>query len=239
MITLLLLLLTAAVPASATTAETLPDWFIPLREAIYEQQLTADELAPLYRQVSASARGLLSGHELYVMLSRSEYMMGRAFQLEKRNREAGSHFDEGIRLAERALEIQESDVAWQMLAENISQNCVVKSTAYAMANGLNVDKFSRNALAINPRNAAARFMIAARWAYAPSPFHNYNRALQMLKAIPEETDMQKDDRFNIYSSIGYTYMQQRNNAQARIWFERSLEIYPTNKYVQSLLAGLR
>ena len=176
MIVLVFLLLAAAVPTPASTAETLPEWFIPLREAVYEQQLTADEITPLYRQVSAIARASLSGHDLYIMLSRTEYMMGRAFQLEERKNEAGSHYDEGIRLVEMAMEIRESAEAWQMLAENISQNCVVKSTAYAMSNGLRVERYSRNALAIDPRNAAARFMIAARWVYAPPPLHNYNRA---------------------------------------------------------------
>ena len=236
MILLAIIFLAIGIPASA---ETLPEWFIPLREAIYEQQLTADEITPLYREASAKARGSLFGHDLYVMLSRCEYMMGRAYQLEERNNEASARYEEGIRLAERALEVRESAEAWQMLAENISQNCVVRPPSYAMANGLRVERYSRNALNIDPRNAASRFMIAARWVYAPTPFHNYNRGLQMLKAIPDESDTQKDDTFNIYSSIGYTYMQQRNHAQARIWFLRSLEIYPTNKYVQSLLAGLR
>ena len=240
MILLIFMFLAAVVPASASTPpETLPEWFIPLRDAIYEQQLNAEQVASIYRDVTQMANSSLSGHDLNLMLSRAEYMMGRALQFEGQNREAGERYDQGIIFAERALAISESSEAWQMLAENISQNCVVKSTAYAMSNGLRVERHSRSALEINPRNATARFLIAARWAYAPSPFHNYNRALQMLKAIPEETDPQKDDLFNIYSSIGYTYMQQRNNAQARIWFEKSLEIYPTNRYIQELLEGLR
>jgi len=125
-----------------------------------------------------------------------------------------------------------------MLAENISQSCVVRTTSYAIANGLKVEKYSKNALEIDSRNAAAQFMIAARWVYAPSPFHNHNRGIEMLTAIPNGSNMEKDDMFNVYSSIGYAYIQKKDNAQARVWLSKALEIYPTNKYVQSLLAGL-
>jgi len=235
MIFLSLFLLFAGVPASG---DTLPEWFIPLREAVYEQQLTAAQVEPLYREISNRARTSLSGAAQYVVLSRCEYMMGKAYQHEDLKKEAIARYDEGIRMAERALEIQESAEAWVMLAENISRSCAVRPVSYAMANGLKVEKYAKNALAIDSRNAAAQFMIAARWVFAPAPLHNYNRGIEMLSAIPNESDMEKDDMFNVYSSIGYTYKQRKNNAQARNWLLRALEIYPTNKYAQSLLAGL-
>ena len=235
MILLTLCLLFITVPASAETA---PEWFIPLRDAIYEQQLTADEIRPLYQNVSNRARTSLTGAAQLVMLSRCEYMMGRAYQYEDRKNEAIRHYDEGIRLAERALEIQESAEAWVILAENISQSCVVRPASYAMANGLKVERYSKNALALDDKNAAAQFMVAARWVFAPAPFHNYNRGIEMLNRIPNESNMDKDDMFNVYSSLGYAYIQRRNKEQANLWLSKSLEIYPTNKYAQSLLAGL-
>jgi len=229
-----LFLFLAGVPASG---ETLPEWF-PLREAVYEQQLTADEIEPMYREISSQARSLLSGAARYLTLSRCEYMMGRAYQYEERKNEAMARYDEGIRMAERAMEMQESAEAWVMLAENISQSCVVRPASYAIANGLKVERYAKNALAIDSRNAAAQIMIAVRWVYAPAPFHNYNRGIEMLTAISNGSDMEKDDTFNVYLAIGYAYIQRKNNAQARIWLSRALEIYPTNKFAQSLLAGL-
>ncbi|MDR1836684.1 MAG: hypothetical protein LBQ89_03395 [Treponema sp.] len=220
------------------TAQTPPEWFIPLREAVYEQQLTANEIVPIYREISERARTSLYGDEQLITLSRCEYMMGRAYLYEERKDEAAARFSEGMIFAERALEIRPSAEAWVMRAENLSQSCVVRSVSFVMANGLNVEKWAKNALAIDSRNAAAQFLIAARWVYAPAPFNNYRRGIDMLNAIQYEGRMEKDDMFNVYSSIGYTYMKQRNNVQARVWFLRSLEIYPTNKYVQSLLAGL-
>jgi tetratricopeptide (TPR) repeat protein len=165
-------------------------------------------------------------------------MMGRAFLFEERKDEAAARFSDGMDYAQRALDIQESAEAWVMLAENLSQSCVVRSVAFAMANGLNVEKYSKNVLAINRRNAAASIMVASRWVYAPSPFHNYRRGIEMMTAVLTECDMEKDDMFNVYSAIGYAYVQLRNSAQARTWLTRALEIYPTNRYVQTLRAGL-
>jgi tetratricopeptide (TPR) repeat protein len=232
---LLALLFLTVIPASG---EILPEWFIPLREAIYEQQLKADEIVPMYRDISNTAKGSLSGAGLYVMLSRCEYMMGRAYAFEEKKTDAAAHYDEGIKYAEKALETLKSAEAYLMLAENISQSCTVRPVSYAMTNGLKVEKYAKNALEIDSRNAAAQYLIAARWVFAPSPFHNYKRGIEMLNAIPNESNMDKDDIFNVYSSLGYAYLQQKNSLQARTWLLRSVEIYPTNKYVQSLLSKL-
>ena len=241
----LALLVCAGIYANANTAvhaghtESLPYWFIPLREAVYEQQLTANQITPLFLQVSGRARVELSGADLYVMLSRAEYMMGRAFHFEERNREAVNHYSEGMQFAERALAIQPSSEAWQMLAENLSQLISARSsTTFAMANGLRVERYARNALALNSRNAAAQYMIAARWIFAPSPFNNLRRGLTMMRDILTEGDMYKDDRFNVYSAIGFAYIQLRRPADARPWLEMALQVYPTNQFAQSLLARL-
>jgi tetratricopeptide (TPR) repeat protein len=225
-------------------AQSLPDYFIPLRDAVYEQNLKADQIIPLYNAVKDKAVAL-SGEELCVLLSRCEYMMGRAFLYEERKEEADLHFSEGMSLAEKALKTDQRATgqratdqraaAWQMLAENLSYLCTVRSTAFMMANGLNVEKYSKNALALNKRNAAAQYMVAARWVYAPSPFHNYKKGLEMMEAIIAEGDMEKDDRFNVYLSIGYAYVQQKKTIEARPWFIKAQEVYPSNKYVQELL----
>jgi tetratricopeptide (TPR) repeat protein len=221
----------------AVYGDTLPDWFISLRDAIYEQRLRADEVAPLYRVTAQRAEGALSGPSLYLMLSRIEYMMGRAYQYEERKDEAAARYEKGIEWAEKSLETSPSAEAWRMLSENISQSCVVRPTSYALANGLKVEKYAKNALALDPRNAGALYMIAARYVYAPSPFNNYRRGIQMMEAIIRENEgiMQKDDRFNVYSAIGYAYLQQKNYGEAKPWLEKSLTLYPTNEYVGSML----
>ena len=221
--------------APALYAENLPEWFLPLRDAVYEQKLNAGAIAPLYRAAKAKAGETLSGAALYLILSRSEYLMGRAFQYEERKAEAAARYTEGINLAEKALAEAESDEAWVLLAENTSQSCAVRSVSYAMANGLNVEKYSKAALALNSRNAAAQYMIAARWVFAPAPFNNHKKGIAMMREILTESDPGRDDRFNVYSAIGYAYVQQKEYDKARPWLLQSLELYPTNKYARSLL----
>jgi tetratricopeptide (TPR) repeat protein len=230
-----LFLLLLAVPLYSYEA---PDWFIPLREAIYEQNLSAGEIVPLYHTIKTQAEKSLSGAARYITLSRCEYMIGRAYQFEEKSELAIQHYDAGMNWAEKAVAEEESAAAWQMLAENLSQSCAVRPPSYALAHGLKVEKYSKNALAFNKRNAAAQFMIAARWVYAPAPFHNYKKGIEMMEAIIKEADVQKDDEFNIYSSIGYAYIQQKKYSEAKYWLHKSLDLYPSNKYVQKLLNGI-
>ena len=216
-------------------AENLPEWLVPLREAVYEQKLNADQIKTLYLAAKTAANANCSGAALDLALSRCEYFMARALQYYKRNDEAFAHYIEGIKLAEKALEAAPSVDAWVMRAENLSQSCAVGTVGYAMTNGLNVEKFAKNALALNSRNAAAQYLVAARWVFAPAPLHNHKRGIEMMMDILEKGDMEKDDRFNVNSAIGYAYVQQKKFADARPWLLKSLEIYPSNKYAAELL----
>jgi tetratricopeptide (TPR) repeat protein len=223
------------IPCGILYADPLPDFFIPLRDAVYEQNLGADEIAGLYRSARARAESSLSGAARFIALSRCEYMMGRAYQYEERKDEAAARYAEGISWAERALDLEPSDEGWQMLAENISQSCAVRPVSYAMAHGLKVEKYAKNALELNARNGAALYMLAARWVYAPSPFNNYRKGIQMMEEILSNGDLQKDDLFNVYSAIGYAYFQQKKYTEAKPWLVKSLEVYPTNKFARGLL----
>ncbi|MDR2069174.1 MAG: tetratricopeptide repeat protein [Spirochaetaceae bacterium] len=218
-------------------AESLPDWFLPLREAVYEQKLKADEVAPLYRNVKRRAEASLSGQQLYLILSRCEYMMGRIYLYETRKDEALARFEEGMVQAQWSLDIAASPEGWVMLAENLSQSCSIQPISYVMRHGLDVERYAKKALELDPGNTAAQILIASRWVYAPSPFNNLKRGIQMMEDILNnfETRLQKDDRFNVCSAIGYAYLQQKKTQEAKAWLQRSLAVYPTNQYVQGLL----
>jgi len=216
-------------------AENLPEWLIPLREAVYEQELDANNIMPLYLAAKTAANANLSGAALDLALSRCEYFMGRAFQYYKVNEEARICFREGMRLAEKALAAAPSAEAWVSRAENLSQDCSLGPWTYTAANGLNVEKFAKNALALNSRNAAAQYLVAARWVFAPAPFNDIKKGIGMMTDILTKGDMDKDDRFNVNSAIGYAYIQQKKYADARPWLLKALEIYPSNKFAAELL----
>jgi len=216
--------------------DALPEWIVPLREAIYEQKLKANEVTPIYHAAQATTRERCTGTSLDLALSRCEYLMGRALQYEERNDEARVHYIEGMRLAEKALTVEPSAEAWVIRAENLSQACALGPLSFTMSNGLNVDKFAKNALAINSRNAAAQILVAARWVYAPAPLHNHKRGIEMMRAVLDDGDMEKDDLFNVNVAIAYAHIQQKKYDEARPWLLKALEIYPSNKYANDLLA---
>ncbi len=218
----------------------LPDELVSLRDSVYAQQMTAEQLEPLYNRAYAAASAVLSDSLRYEYFSRCDYLIGRAYQYEEDKDTAADYFQKGIDWAEKSLEKAESDTGYQMLAENISQSCAVRPVSYAMANGLKVESYAKKALAINPQNAACQYIMAARYVYAPSPFHNYNKGIKMLQAILDNPgQLEKDDLFNVYSSVGYCYFQQKKYADAASWFEKSLTVYPTNKFVLDLLNKCR
>ena len=234
---LLFVMLSATVPLHG---EEFPEWYTRLRDAVYSQDLSSRDISGLYNAARERALAELSGAALSVMLSRCEYMMGRSFQYEENKEAAAASYERGINYAQEALDRKASPEGWQMLAENISQSCAVRSTAWAMANGLKVEQYAKNALNMDGGNTAAQHMIAARYVYAPAPFNNYRRGIQMMEAIAANFDdrLHKDDRFNVYSAIGYAFYQQKKYGDAKAWFEKSLEVYPDNKFVGKLFAGL-
>jgi len=217
-------------------AERLPEWMIPLREAVYEQVLTVEEIKPLYLAASAAARRYASGADRYVALSRAEFFMGRALLFEERNPEARIHFAEGLRLAEIAVETGPSAEAWILRSGNLGHLIQADGrTTFAMANGLDVERFARNALELDPRNAAAQQTLAARLVFAPRPFGNIRRGIEMMEAILENADVERNDIFNVAVSIGWAHVQQRNFSEAIPWLERAVEIFPTNQFATELL----
>jgi len=221
--------------------EDLPEWYTRLRDAVYSQNLSSRDLVSFYNSAKDEARKELFGPALSIMLSRCEYMMGRSLLYEENKQEAAVYFESGMNFAQEALDHKASSVAWQMLAENISQLCTVRSAVWVMANGGKVEKYSQNALNLNPGNTAAQYLIAARWIYAPAPFRNLKKGIQMMETIVMyyNSRLQKDDQFNVFSSIGYALIQQKkNNSEAKEWLAKALEVYPDNKFAGKMLAGL-
>jgi len=234
MIKIVVLMLFCGIQASG---QALPQWFLPLRDAVFEQVLSSGQIRQLYNDAKNTAQRNLSGMELDLALSRCELYMGQALLDEDKKEDARSCFTKGLSLAEKALEVRETAEAWALAAGNISRLCQIGPMTYTIANGLNVEKWSRNALAIDPRNAVAQYLIAARWVFAPAPLNNLRKGIDMMMAILNNADVDIDDIFNVNSAIGYGYLQWKKPADARPWLLKALEIYPTNKFVIGLLAG--
>ena len=237
---LVMIVAAASLFADVNTHDVLWDEYLVLRDAMYNNEHSADGLLSLYDVAVAAAKEKFSEDTLLVALSRCEYIMGRAYSYEENKDAAGSRYDAGDKFAEQALDIRESATAHLMRGENISQNCSVKPVSYALSHGTKIAGLAKKVLKLDEDYGAAMYLQTAQHIYAPSPFHNHKKGIREMQEILEDSSvrLEKDDRFNLISAIGYGYLQREEIDEARTWLLKALEIYPGNKYVQSLLKDL-
>ena len=237
---LVMIVATTSLFAEVNTHDVLWDEYIALRDAMYNNQYSADGLLPLYDVAVATAKEKFSEDTLLVALSRCEYIMGRAYSYEENKDAAGARYDAGDKFAEQALDIRESATAHLMRGENISQNCSVKPVSYALSHGTKIAGLAKKVLKLDEKYGAAMYLQTAQHIYAPSPFHNHKKGIREMQEILEDSSvrLEKDDMFNLISAIGYGYLQQEKIDEARTWLLKALDVYPGNKYVQSLLKDL-
>ncbi|MCL1812729.1 MAG: tetratricopeptide repeat protein [Treponema sp.] len=224
----------------------IPSWLVTYRDAVYGQNLSITEAERLFQEADRRAKENLTGSALYVMLSRCEYLLGRVYQDHGRNNEATAHYEKGISLAEQALAEGAGAAAvvraeaHEMIASNVGQLCMIKSRAWVMANGLKVEDNAKKARQLNSRNAGALYLLASRWAFGPGVFGDPKRGITELEAILNgQADLQKDTYFNVYSALGYACLRLNRYEEALAWVQKSLALYPTNKFALDLQSQIQ
>jgi tetratricopeptide (TPR) repeat protein len=216
--------------AMSAFAKDPPDWFTPLRDAVYMGEGDAAYIARFGREVEDRARRELSEPELSVMLAFCEFLTGKAYQSENINDQAALHFQRGFDYAGGSVKIKPTSEGYRMMAENISQLCTIKSTAWVIANGMKVAAYASKGLEYDSRNGACNYLIAARWVYAPAPFNNIKKGIKEMKEIISgKYDLQTDDYFNVYYALAYAYRRNKQPDEADIWIEKAAAIYPANR----------
>ncbi|GHU95130.1 hypothetical protein FACS189479_08480 [Spirochaetia bacterium] len=220
-----------------------PDWFLSFRDTVYGQVLSPSQVLQAYTETKQRAERSFTGHQLYTLLSRCEYTMGHAFQFAGNNDEAASFYEKGIEWAKKSLSEKPTAEGYEMLAVNIAIMCRIKPASYVLANGPNAVKYAKQALALDPQNRAAQYLIGAQYVHPPAPFCNVKKGLSILeelavnyeRVIPE-TD--KDICFNLYSSLALAYYRQKRPDDARYWLEKMNTLYPANSYMDKSLIAL-
>ncbi len=207
-----------------------------LRDTMYNDALNHEKVLLQYEKTVAELEKTLTGYDLYVELSRCEYYVGRSYFYGEKNDLAGERYDKGLAYAQKALDIKKGEEALLMYAENLSQNCAVKPTSYAIAHGLSIGGYAKDVLKINENNAAASYLLSAQHIYAPAPFHNHRKGIREMKEILEmpEVVIEKDDEFNLTSAIAYGYIEREEYEEALPWIEKALAVYPGNFFALDL-----
>jgi tetratricopeptide (TPR) repeat protein len=211
-----------------------------LRDAAYDGE-PVEVVAGRYELAVEELRGAFIGpRERNLWASRLEYMMGRACRAWDQRGAAAGYFEKGLAYTQAAMADGEFSEGWRMMSEHVGQLCMVEDLGYLVANGRKVTEFAQRAVALDPRNVAARIILAAGKVYAPAMFGgNPRTGINMMEETLALGAREKDDLFNIYSGIAYAYAKIGRREEALNWWEKALVLYPNNQYANKEYRKLR
>lgn len=205
-----------------------------LRTSIYNSNIAnEDNINQLYKKTTSLINAENSVTNL-IEKSKCDYLMGLFYIDNENYPQAISYLQNSMDLANKSIEIKPTAQGYLALGESLAQICPIMPTSYLISNGLKVGNIAKKALKIDNKLGAARYLVCSIIAYAPAPFRNFSKAQKLYLEILEKDNIDKEDSFNIYVSLGYIHYQKKEFTEADKWFELAAKIYPYNKFLQSL-----
>ena len=217
-------------------AQVFPDSFVMFRDTVYMQDKTLLETLRLYTAAKKDVETLFTGTELFLALSRCEYLIGITFRAEGRNSEAAAYFEQGIAWAEDSLALGPTSEGYRLMGTNIAFLCEIRRS-YGLKNFGKIEDNAKKALELDPYNLLAQYLLAARYVSAPWPLADVRKGTALLVEITKQNyaAMEKEDLFNLYLMLEAAYLKQKKNQEAQIWRERGMALYPTNQFIRLLV----
>jgi tetratricopeptide (TPR) repeat protein len=218
-------------------AQGLPDSFTVFRDAVYMQNTGIVQIASIYAEAQEEIEQTFTGTNRAIALSRCAYLAGLAFHAEGRKTEAAAYYEQGAAWAEESLALEPTSEGYQYLAANIALACLVKPMSYGLVNFKKIDENTEKALALNPHNLAAQYVTAAKYILAPWPVENMKRGASLLREIIQQdmSLLEKEELCNIYLAMALICEHEKKPDEERIWQGRTLALYPTNRFRETLL----
>ena len=236
---LIVMVYAALVTATVLAEEVQPQYrhvYGILRDSIYNNDASIDKV----EHMASTAHRLIDAENLerdQAAYSHAliEYLTGRAWYNNEGNKaQAAMQYEAAIADIETALDIGETSEVLRLKAEVISQQCLVKSVFYVVANGPKVLSLSRRALELDPENGKALISLAAAKIYPPAAFGGHpQEGIEMMLEALTKPNIEKDDRFNIFSAIGIAYYKLGKAEEAIHWLAKARDLYPGNRYLNS------
>lgn len=237
---IILILTFLTLKAANIFAMQLPDYYYTFRDAMYNFEKSPIDMEHDLALYTSDANSQFSSYEHDIVMARLEYIMGRVYFYHKDKVNARLHYEKGIDYAASAVKVNKCAESLLIYAENVSAACTVKPVGWVMVWGAKIAGWDKKILKLDATNAAALYMLNSQDVYAPKPFCNWGRGLKKMSAMLDNTTLvfDKDDKFNVISAIGYVYSLKKDKENAKLWLEKSLTLYPGNKFVKGLIDAL-
>lgn len=232
------------------------------RDAMYRQVKSDEELNGQYTTVvSRLEESDLSKQQRLFFLAEAEYFMGRSYQsfddpqtvaahfrdtlngeflslknYYNRREKALRHYSAGLEILKEYLRSFPTSQGYRLCAELLGQMVLLEDVGFLLQNGPKIGKYIDEALHRNPVNTKARILEAGESIYTPRVFGGRpQKGIEMLSDIACSLSTDREDRFNIYSGIGYGYAVLNDREAALHWFDKALDVYPGNVFAGGMI----
>ena len=227
--------------AAEPLSERFPAEYEQLVNAVYETTHSYEELQPLFDRAISVSQEKYEGQEQMTLLAMCSFMRGMVYFFLNDEKTSGDYFDIAQNTINAARKIEKTAVNTALLAQIIMQNAAVKGFTYQLANVPGVPRLIREALALDKDCVQALYMHNFFNCTVPVPYgEGYLKGAEaMTELVESERTMTKNQRYNMLAIIGYAYNKKNHRDLAVQFYERALEIYPTNAEALAALAAIK
>lgn len=177
--------------------------------------------------------------ETYYWKSRISLLRGQIYFKQKENEQSIRELENCLELAGQANELNERSEILSTMAVASSLLMVQKGFLFIVSNFSVSQDQARRALELNPENPHALLVRAQFLCNAP-PFvgGNFEKGINMLRALSEREGLSAADRFFILQSLAEIYRDNNRTNAAAVTCRKALTIFPGNRECRDILSKL-
>ncbi len=220
----------------ATTDPAISSAIYSLRDSVYmneEPESIKAQAALIVRTLDSLSAQTLEESGRFLLLARTEFLAGRAFNEAGLKKEAILNFESAVEHARASMASGEHVPGIMALIRPLSELCLLKGMGFLLSNGPLIPRYTQQILEMEPGHRAATIIYASSKAYPPGIFGgNPKEAIAVLeKLIADHPEgFEKDELFDLRACFGTAYAKLGDKTNAALWFKAALELYPNNSY---------
>lgn len=213
---------------------TYPESFYTLREIYIDDNiLVRTDAEKVFETAMADAKSITDMGNSLIVQAKCLWLYGSTFHtVEVDENTFKSYIEKALETIEEASKYTESAELYLVWSEIISQGCLCMPVNWILTVGSKQQKMAKKTLEMDPAYGAAQYEYNRQYAWMPSPFNNYKRALTEMQKLIDDPTFRKDkwDLINANSAIAYVYYCKKEWDKSLSYTNAVLELAPNNKY---------